>query len=134
MMATRSTIAVVLPNGSIRSVYVHFDGYISGVGKTLLSHWNSQELAEKITSIGDMSILGERINPIGEHSFDKPELGTCLLYGRDRGKTDSNPITYISLNDYYISNNKEEYNYLFFDNCWHVMDGKSDRENMVKFY
>ncbi len=133
MMATRSTIAVVLPNGSIRSVYVHFDGYISGVGNTLLSHWNTQELAEKITSIGDMMILGKRINPIGKHSFDKPESGTCVFYGRDRGENNSNPTIYISLSDYYISNNKEEYNYLFFDNSWHVMDGKSDRENMVKF-
>ncbi len=132
-MATRSTIAVVLPNGSIRSVYVHFDGYISGVGNTLLSHWNTQELAEKITSIGDMMILGKRINPIGKHSFDKPESGTCVFYGRDRGENNSNPTIYISLSDYYISNNKEEYNYLFFDNSWHVMDGKSDRENMVKF-
>jgi hypothetical protein len=34
-MSTRSRIAIENQNGSVTSIYCHFDGYISGVGKTL---------------------------------------------------------------------------------------------------
>jgi hypothetical protein len=37
-MSTRSRIAIENQNGSVTSVYCHFDGYISGVGKTLEKH------------------------------------------------------------------------------------------------
>jgi hypothetical protein len=34
-MSTRSRIAIENQNGSVTSIYCHFDGYISGVGKTI---------------------------------------------------------------------------------------------------
>jgi hypothetical protein len=33
--ATRSTVAIEDKNGKVRGTYVHFDGYVDGVGKTL---------------------------------------------------------------------------------------------------
>ena len=36
-MATRSRIAVELPDGKVKSVYCHNNGYLEGVGKDLLS-------------------------------------------------------------------------------------------------
>jgi hypothetical protein len=35
-MATRSRIGVELPDGRVKSVYCHWDGYPTGVGKDLL--------------------------------------------------------------------------------------------------
>lgn len=128
-MSTRCRISVVLTDGSIRSVYCHFDSYLMGVGRTLLLHYNSQELAERITSFGAISILGQRIDPIGNHTFKTPESGTCVFYTRDRG----DPMLFKhfkSESDYNISELHQDYNYVFFDNSWHMFRGDAEFNEM----
>ena len=128
-MSTRGSISVVLADGSIRSVYCHFDSYLMGVGRTLLLHYNSQELAEQITSFGAISILDQRINPIGDHTFRADEDGTCVFYARDR----CDPMLtkyYISKSDFNLSNSHQDYNYVFFDNSWHVSRGDTGFNEM----
>lgn len=129
-MSTHSTISVVLPNGRVRTVYCHFDGYLMGVGRTLLSFWNTQELAEQITSIGDMNDLGQRIDPIGYHTFLNPESGTCVFFGRDNKELNCEPRLWISLSEYYLIAQFEDYNYLFNDGVWHVSEGSAGRAGM----
>lgn len=59
-MSTRSRIGIIYEDGSIRSVYCHMDGYPSGVGQTLLDHWNTgQECVDILLDGGDMSSLGK---------------------------------------------------------------------------
>ncbi len=134
-MSTRGTVSVLLLDGRVRTVYVHFDCYLMGVGRTLLAFWNSQELAEQITAMGDMSILGQRIEPKGFHSYDDPESGTCVFFGRDRHETGMGPSIWISIHEYNLINQSEEYNYLFFDNAWHVSYGTNGLKGMqeIKF-
>ena len=43
-MSTNSVVAYLRSDGSIVSSYVHYDGYETGVGMTLLEHYNSDEL------------------------------------------------------------------------------------------
>ena len=38
-MSTRSRIGIELEDGSIKSVYHHFDGYPEGLGVKLLTHY-----------------------------------------------------------------------------------------------
>ena len=52
-MSTRSLISVA-KNGVIFTSYCHFDGYLTGVGKTLAECYDSQEAAEKLVMGGDM--------------------------------------------------------------------------------
>ncbi len=42
-MATRSRIGVMLDDGSVKQVYCHFDGYVEGVGLTLIENYDSIE-------------------------------------------------------------------------------------------
>lgn len=84
-MSATSQIIVRLQDGSYRGVYCHFDGYPSDVGKVLLEHYNSQELAELVTSMGAMSSLAASMEyPVG-HSYSNPTEGYSVLYHRDRG-------------------------------------------------
>jgi hypothetical protein len=71
-MATRSRIAIENQDGTVNSVYCHFDGYISGVGKTLFEHYDQEKL-EKLLELGDISSLGES-------TID------TVAYCRDRGE------------------------------------------------
>jgi hypothetical protein len=57
-MATRSRIAIENQDGTVTSIYCHFDGYLSGVGKKLFEHYD-REKTEKLMELGDISVLGE---------------------------------------------------------------------------
>lgn len=86
-MATRSNINVKVGD-KYHSVYCHWDGYVSNNGVILLKHYNSQELAEKLVSHGDMSSLSISCEKPEGHSYDNPVKGYTVYYGRDRGEED----------------------------------------------
>jgi hypothetical protein len=57
-MSTRSRIAIENQDGTVTSIYCHFDGYLDGVGKKLFEHYD-REKTEKLMELGDISVLGE---------------------------------------------------------------------------
>ncbi len=84
-MSTHSAIIQKTETG-YKGIYCHWDGYPEGVGVTLLAHYNDEKKVSELISLGDVSNLCERIIPNGPHSFDKPETGCTVFYGRDRGE------------------------------------------------
>jgi hypothetical protein len=121
-MATRSTIAVKHNDGTVSSVYAHWDGYPSWNGKLLINHYNTLELAEKLVSLGSISSLKENIEPddgVLCHTFDNPADDVTTFYARDRGE-DLEVTKYSSYELYRLSNEKEEYNYIFVDGVWNL--------------
>lgn len=115
-MSTRSTIAIRRLDGSMTKIYCHWDGYIEYNGIMLQKYYNTPDKIEELLKLGSLSSLGIRANPIGEHSFDKPEEDTTVAYHRDRGE-----------DLYFCDNSQEEaYNYVF--NClngvWYVTYGE----------
>lgn len=111
-MSTHATIAIRNVDGSVESVYCHFDGYTSYVGTCLLEHYNSEDRVRELLKEGHMSSLGIRIDPVGLHSYDDQENGTCVFYGRDRGEEDQEAWRYPSYEEHLIFNN-EHFNYLY---------------------
>lgn len=117
-MATRSNIILSRSNGKYDRIYVHYDGYLSGVGETLLAHYTSYARVSELIDLGDLSCLGENISPSGDrHSYAEPEPGICIAYGRDRGETGTAARTFNSLAE--ACEDHEEYAYLFKDGKWY---------------
>lgn len=85
-MSTRGRIAFQISKNEIVSIYVHFDAYPAGVGKTLLEHWNTPERVNALMALGDLSSLGSELGD--KHDFAKHDhrSSSCLAYGRDRGE------------------------------------------------
>ena len=85
-MSTRSRIAFQFSKNNIYSIYCHYDGYPSYVGKILLEHWNTPERVNALMVLGDLSQLGSEVGD--KHDFDKHDHSStsCLAYGRDRGE------------------------------------------------
>jgi hypothetical protein len=54
-MATRSRIGIELKNGSVLSVYHHWDGYPEWLGRILKTHYNTREKVAELIDGGDMS-------------------------------------------------------------------------------
>lgn len=123
-MATRSTIAVQLDDGTVRQIYAHWDGYLDGNGLLLQKYYNTLDLAAELVSLGDISSLAERIHPTSPlgfgHTFDNPEKGVTIYYKRDRGEKGCEPTTYTNFSDYKTNGDSQEYDYVFLNGEWFV--------------
>lgn len=111
-MSTRSMIGYQDTDGTVKAVYCHFDGYLSGVGYTLFSHYNSVDKAKELVSMGGISSLAKTI------------AGTSF-YHRDR-QEDLVIHKFKSADDFmYMDAEWAEYRYLFHGDGWFVIN----REN-----
>jgi hypothetical protein len=104
-MATRSRIGIQLANGSILSVYCHWDGYPEFNGVKLVEHFNSYEKASELIDGGDISALWTNS---GWNNETLPVTGP--LYYSSRGDV-TEPRLDSCLTQYLYDN--EEYAYLF---------------------
>lgn len=124
-MATRARVGVQNSDGSITSIYSHWDGYPDGIGVALLKAWTTEEQVRELVALGDLSILGTEIGE--QHDFDKhgglyghhEQNDWCLAFGRDRGEEDVAARTHPAeaWPDY-----GQEYEYLFDGGEWLVRD------------
>ena len=117
-MATRSNIGIVNLDKSITGIYCHWDGYPEYVGKMLLNHYNNDDIVNGLMNLGDLSSLSEKLYSTDFHTFDEPEEGVCISYGRDRGDTGSDSRTFEDLGEYEHFGSGVDYQYLFEDGKW----------------
>ena len=85
-MSTHAAIIRKTETGTFEGVYLHNDGYPSYAGRILLDHYQDAAKVEALINLGDLSLLAERCEPTGPHSFGSPEEGVTIAYGRDRGE------------------------------------------------
>ena len=118
-MATRGNIAIVNEDGSITSIYCHYDSYPEYVGKILLNHYNDVGIINKLMELGDLSSLGEHLYAAG-HTWSAPIEGVCVAYGRDRGEKGVESRVFKSIEQYNrnADNSGVNYQYLFEDGMW----------------
>ena len=92
-MSTNSRIGIQDEDGTIRSIYCHWDGYPSANGKTLYEEYQDREKVMALIELGDLSCLyGALVPEEGVvHSFWSPADGVCVAYHRDRQDDYRNP-------------------------------------------
>ena len=143
-MSTPSFIGVLCKEGIIKFVYCHSDGYPSYLGKMLLEHYNTPELATALVDLGSLSMVRERLAPDeGEmHGFGT-KGGVTTAYHRDRGddlEIDSivvdTPVVLKNAETLFLNILKEEnitYGYLYniADKLWYAADTVQDNSFVV---
>jgi hypothetical protein len=85
-MATPSSIGIEQADGSVKSIYCHWDGHIETNGKCLITHYEDRERAEKLIALGGISALCPELTTDFAHSFSNPADGVTIAYHRDRGE------------------------------------------------
>ena len=117
-MATRSTISVVQKDNSVKPVYCHFDGYIiRGVGEALQTYFNNEKCANDVISEGDLS-------SIYNDDFES--------YHAKRG--DAIDICHYNTLESFLSNlEKQEFNYLFIDGEWKIIDSDNEINEIFEY-
>lgn len=119
-MATRGTISIQMEDGTVRTVYSHWDNYITGNGKLLVESYSDREEVMKLINGGDISSLGSYVSE-EKKSFDRPQGEDYTTFYSYRGEV--TPFrTYKSFDDYVKNVQFEEYNYFFAeDDVWSVI-------------
>ena len=130
-MATRSTIAIELTDGTVKQVYSHWDGYLSWNGRLLLENYSDPKVLEDLINLGDISSLRETVGE--QHPFDYMYAGIdydqykdlygkmTTFYGRDRGEDNTSARTFPNFEMYRLSGDKQEYDYILRnDGQWYV--------------
>ena len=111
-MATRSRIAIENEDGTVTSIYCHWDGYPENNGKLLLEHYQDRKKTQKLIDLGSISYLAPDVEP-GDgvvHSFEMPTTGIVVAYHRDRGEEHQNCEHRDS--EEFFNSDIEEYGYL----------------------
>ena len=114
-MGTRSRIGV-MHGDKLKSVYCHWDGYLSNNGKILQAHYDSAK-ANHLVSLGDLSSLGTTIGE--KHDFDV-RTDCCTFYGRDREETGVDFTVDQSYDEFLSKDYDYEYYYIMKDGVWYV--------------
>ena len=124
-MGTRSRIGIQLSDDSILSVYHHWDGYPTWLGKILNTHYNSKEKVAELIDGGDMSCAwtkdrwtGKKIAEYVIENVEVEEYGPQYYSARGEDcppRLDNNIVQYLA--------NGEEYAYIFNrNNEWVAFD------------
>ena len=129
-MGTRSRIGV-MHGDKVKSIYCHWDGYLEGVGATLLKYYDSAK-ANHIVALGDMSSLQADIGE--KHAFSKHDVPNievrvhndewCTFYGRDRGEKGVEFKVAQTFDEFLEQcyNSGAEYYYIMRDGTWYCGD------------
>lgn len=106
-MSTRCTVSLYDGNGKYHSVYGHWDGYLSGVGRILLDYYNTLETVTELIEMGSFSSI-------------RPTLNDSVFYARDRFEDYelNKPTLYHNIFDIPV----QEYNYLYTGTHWFYYD------------
>ena len=102
-MGTRSFVGVMVGN-KCRAIYVHFDGYLEGVGRDLYSGYTRQADVERLIANGDRSSID------GESYKDRGEAWD-----------DVKPCEFETFDEFYeaCEGSWGEYYYIFKDGLWY---------------
>ena len=85
-MATRSRIAIENQDGSVTSIYCHWDGQIYSNGKILNENYTTKDKVEELIALGNLSSLNETIE-------------RTVAYYRDNGEYHLIQISFINVEE-----------------------------------
>lgn len=119
-MSTRSRIGIVKEDGTIESIYCHWDGYPSHNGRILLENYTDRSKVLELIGLGDLSSLGESVHPAPSHThtFNDPQDKVCVFYKRDRSEKKCDSIISESVDDLMTSADWCDYVYVFEGDRW----------------
>ena len=126
-MATRGRIGLELADGSVLSIYCHYDNYPSFNGVKLQEHFNSRDAATELIDGGDISSLWT--NSGFNNNEIRPETGP-LYYASRFPSDNTEPRIDANLGKYLADG--EEYAYLFANGKWVCYDTKDWSETYLQ--
>lgn len=115
-MSTRSTIGLLQPDGTVKAIYVQYDGHPDSQGLILETNYISTAHVEKLLALGDLLHVGEELgNP---QDVNKPVPGTCVAFARDGRQEMSSATIFEDMEKWLVDFNGCDFAYLFDGREW----------------
>jgi len=115
-MSTGSTIGLLQPNGSVKAIYVQYDGHPDRQGLVLRINYGSTEDVEKLMALGDLLHVGAELGD--QQDVNKPTPESCLAFARDGREELSSATIFEDLEKWLVDFNGCEFAYLFDGQEW----------------
>ena len=124
IMSTNAYIGMELPDGKIKYIYSHWDGYVEkpGVGHKLKNFYTDINKVEELINLGDISVLGKNIGEKHEDYNLARENDWTIAYGRD---LDSQDFEAKIVKNYESLPNDMSYVYIFKNGKWYYREDDS---------
>jgi hypothetical protein len=123
---------MVQEDGTVSSIYCHWDGYPENNGRLLREHWDDAYLVEHLIALGDLSYLSKEIGE--KQDFDNPtDDDWCLAYMRDRGEKGKHARGWADVDSFiHGAPNRycADYIYLWQDGMWRCWDYEGKHINL----
>ena len=132
-MSTRAAIGMRLPDGTIKAVYCHNDGYPDWTGAILGGWYKTPERVRQLLDLGSLSILGPKLEPPRgtSHTFNAPQKDVTIAYHRDRSDPLEPGEIFATVEEYEAKAPDAfwaNYLYLFEGGVWSFYDVYGDRK------
>ena len=122
-MATRSRIGIELEDGTVKSIYCHWDGYPEHNGRILNEHYLDRVKVLELVELGDISKLGANVTAAELNDLNNPQPDVTIAYHRDRGEDYVKPRIDSNIKSFFAGD-IEEFGYVFTnDENWEVCEG-----------
>jgi hypothetical protein len=82
-MATRSMVGMKTETGEVVASYIHYDGYLSGVGRTLVEHYTDPKVVKDLCEVGYLRSLKDTLDESYADSGWDNEDYALYLYDSD---------------------------------------------------
>ena len=131
-MSTNASISLMNKDGSLDTIYNHWDGYLFGLGYMLTHYYTKVKKVRDLIALGNVSSVDVDLIPTeATHSFDNPQKGVTIAYGRDRGDSNQEAKRFDTLEDFCKSCMVQEYNYIFKDGDWLLFKVEKERPTKI---
>lgn len=114
-MSTRTAIFKEQPDGTFQGIYCHHDGYIEGVGATLINFYREPTKIQRVIDAGkSLSSIGvseevRRFYDERDHLYNElGELSYCLYVGEETEKFKANDLEQIRTFNYLTLKENDE--------------------------
>jgi len=124
-MSTSAGIGMVMPDGSVKAIHLHWDGYPGSAGAILGGWYKTPERLEQLLALGDISSLGTKLEPDPEKEHNKYNYqeDVVLAYHRDYRERMVAPRIFTDKAAYELNGKSvfsADFLYLFEDGKWYV--------------
>ena len=113
-MATHAQIGLERPDGSIKGIFVWYNGYPSFTGKILTDNYTSEDKINELLDLGALLVLGAK--PVGIFKDeDNPDGDFCI-----KMKNEGTPDEFVDEDEFI--DDRIDFTYLFKDGKWLVSE------------
>jgi len=111
-MSTHALIGKLLPDGRVKYIYLHYDGYFSHAGFVLRNFYRGEKRVDDLLALGNLSCLGP--SPYGKSTStaETTDAVHCRAYIRDCGRKEKEErATTIGSKELFFAQNDKTYLY-----------------------